>query len=486
VAASLGPDQRKNLAIAALSGGEPVSRLAAGQQVSRKFVYQQVHRADQALDETFAVEPDDQQVLYHLPVTKEWIRQVVLAQALEGHSSYRGIAQIVADVIGYRNLSVGTIHNILAEAAERARVINATEDLSAIRVGGHDEIYQAGRPVLVGADLESTYCYLLTQVEHCDETSWGVNLLDLAERGLHPDYTVADGGLALRAGQKAAWGNLPCHGDVFHGERELGQLASYLAHRAAGCTAAAEGLQRKKDRLDSFGRTDRGLCARLSVARRAQRQAIALAADIRLLSQWLQEDILSLAGPDLATRRELFDFVIEELAGRQPLCPHRIEPVRRTLQRQRDDLLAFAGVLDQRLAEIAAGQHVPPSMVRAVCQLEGLDRNLPAYWQRAGRLTALLGKKFHAVQAEVVDAMDHTPRASSLIENINSRLRAYFFLRRQLGNDYLDLLRFFFNHHRFRRSQNAQRVGKSPAELLTGQPHPHWLQLLGHPRFGQN
>jgi hypothetical protein len=297
---------------------------------------------------------------------------------------------------------------------------------------------------------------------------------------------VADGGSALRAGQKAAWGNLPCHGDVFHCERELGRLASYLAHRAAGCTAAAEGLQRKKARLDSFGRTDRGVCTRLSVARRAASQAVALAADIRLLSQWLQEDILSLAGPDLTTRRELFDFVIEELALRQPLCPHRIEPVRRTLQRQRDDLLAFAGVLDQRLAEIASDLHVPLWMVRAVCELEGLDRNRPPYWQRAGRLTARLGKKLHTVQAEVVDAMDQTPRASSLIENINSRLRAYFFLRRQLGNDYLDLLRFFFNHHRFRRSQNSRRVGKSPAELLTGRPHPHWLELLGHPRFEQN
>jgi hypothetical protein len=486
VAASLGPDQRKNLAIAALSGIAPVSRLAAGQQVSRKFLYQQARKADQALDETFAVEPDDEQVLYHLPVTKKWIRQLVLAQALEGHSSYRGIIQIVGDVIGYRKLSVGTVHNILRQAAQQARVLNTAEDLSAIRVGGHDEIYQAGRPVLVGADLESTYCYLLAQVEHCDQTSWGVHLLDLAERGLHPDYTVADGGSALRAGQAAAWGDLPCHGDVFHAERELGRLASYLAHRATGCTTAAEGLQRKKDRIDSYGRTDRGLCTRLSVARRAQKQAVALAADIQLLSQWLQQDILSLAGPDLATRRELFNFVVEELALRQPLCPHRIEPVRCMLQRQRDELLAFAGVLDERLAEIAADLQVPTSAVRAICLLEGLDRNLPAYWQRAGRLTAMLGKKFHTVQAEVLDAMDQTPRASSLIENINSRLRAYFFLRRQLGSEYLDLLRFFFNHHRFLRSGNSRRVGKSPAELLTGRPHPHWLQLLGHQRFGQN
>jgi hypothetical protein len=26
-------------------------------------------------------------------------------------------------------------------------------------------------------------------------------------------------------------------------------------------------------------------------------------------------------------------------------------------------------------------------------------------------------------------------------------------------------------------------VGRSPAELLTGVPHPHWLSLLGYRRF---
>jgi hypothetical protein len=33
----------------------------------------------------------------------------------------------------------------------------------------------------------------------------------------------------------------------------------------------------------------------------------------------------------------------------------------------------------------------------------------------------------------VVEAMKHIPRASSLVENLNSRLRNYFSLRRQLG-----------------------------------------------------
>ena len=51
--------------------------------------------------------------------------------------------------------------------------------------------------------------------------------------------------------------------------------------------------------------------------------------------------------------------------------------------------------------------------------------------------------------------------------------------RRHLGGSYLDLLRFFLNHRRFVRSRHAERQGKSPRELMTGQGHPHWLTLLG-------
>ena len=39
------------------------------------------------------------------------------------------------------------------------------------------------------------------------------------------------------------------------------------------------------------------------------------------------------------------------------------------------------------------------------------------------------------------------------------------------------------NHRCFMRSQLPERVGKSPKELLTGQPHSYWLELLGFKRF---
>ena len=80
-------------------------------------------------------------------------------------------------------------------------------------------------------------------------------------------------------------------------------------------------------------------------------------------------------------------------------------------------------------------------------------------------------------------AMNDTPRSSSMVENLNSRLRRYFFLRRHLGDADLSLLQFFLNHRVLMRSRRAERVGKTPKELLTGQAHARWLELLGFERL---
>jgi hypothetical protein len=208
-------------------------------------------------------------------------------------------------------------------------------------------------------------------------------------------------------------------------------------------------------------------------------QAHGLARDMRTLTHWLRHDVLALAGPALATRQLLFDFIVEELAAREPEDPRRIRPVRVALQNQRDDLLAFAGVLDAKLADIAQAHAIGEPLVRETLVLHRLPTTSPVYWQGWNRLRARVGGKFHALFGAVSRAMADTPRSSSLVENLKSRLRTYFTLRRHLGGSYLDLLRFFLNHRRFLRSRHAEHQGKSPRELMTGHGHPHWLTLLG-------
>jgi hypothetical protein len=191
-------------------------------------------------------------------------------------------------------------------------------------------------------------------------------------------------------------------------------------------------------------------------------QADELARDVRTLTQWLIHDILALAGPVLATRQMLFDFVVDELRRREFLDPRRIRPVRIALQNQRDDLLAFAGVLDAKLAGVAQAAGVPDDLVRAAYVLHREPTTSPAYWQGWGRLQSQLSGHFQAVFAAVAQVMRHTPRSSSLVENLNARLRNYFTLRRHLGTPHLDLLRFFLNHRDFVRSRRVERQGKNP------------------------
>lgn len=480
----LGPGERKDLAVQVLARARPVTHLAREEGVSRKFLYRQASRAELALDGEFDPAEDDHDILFELPVTKRWLEQLVLGLVLVCHSSYRGVIELLRGLFDVE-MSIGKIHNIVRSAVERARGINEAQDLSRIRVGAHDEIFQAGNPVLVGADVDSTYCYLLSPEEHRDGDTWGVHLLDLADRGLRPDYTIADAGKGLRAGQKIAWPGTPCHGDVFHPLLESGRLAYYLENRASGAVSAREKLEGKMERARKHGR-GQAFSKKLALARKAEKEATALAEDVRTLADWMKNDVLSLAGPDLPTRRELFDFIVDELRAREGFARHRIRPVRRALENQRDELLSFAAVLDEELREIARRLEVPPYLVQAVCELQGLDEASPARWQREAELREKLRWRHDDVQRAVVEAMSNVPRASSIIENLNGRLRNYFFLRRQLGPEYLDLLRFFLNHRTFMRSDRPERVGKSPAELLTGKKHAHWLELLGYELFRRN
>src|SRR5205085_5916536 len=185
------PHQRQQLALEALAG-HSVSALAQEQQVSRKFIYQQLHHAHDALDLAFAPPPADQDaVLFTLPVTKHWLRQLVLGLLLVCHSSLRGVTELLDDLFDYP-LSVGSVHNILQQAVTTARRVNGQEHLSRIGLGAHDEIFQAGQPVLVGADVASTYCYPLSLEEHRDADTWGVRLLELVDRRFQPQATIAD------------------------------------------------------------------------------------------------------------------------------------------------------------------------------------------------------------------------------------------------------------------------------------------------------
>ena len=178
----LGPNQRRDIALDVLAGTRSTSEVSRSEGVSRKFVSQQAQIAGQAMQVAFepvaqlatvAVKDPADRVLFHIPVTGRFIHKPVLALIFYCHSSYRGVLELLRDVFGI-TISQGNIHNIAQEAAKTAQPINKQVDLSGVRIGAHDEIFQNGKPVLVGCDVKSTYCYLLSLEEHRDAVTWGV------------------------------------------------------------------------------------------------------------------------------------------------------------------------------------------------------------------------------------------------------------------------------------------------------------------------
>lgn len=489
-AKSLGPSERLSLGVQALAGHQTITDLADDAGVSRKFVYQQRDRAQGALDDAFTPSMPDDEVLFHLPITKNWLKQAALGLTLICHSSYRGVHEFCRDLLGV-NMAVGTVHNIVHDAIDQARPYNQHQNLANVKVAGLDEIFQKRQPVLVGADIRSTYCFLLSAEEQRDGDTWALRLMECQDRGFAPQATIADFGTGIRAGQARAMPNVPCRGDIFHALHEITPVVAFLENRAYDAIAAHDKLQHQKTKLQRQARRAQlgqvqELARKVSAAAREQAKAIPLADEVALLARWLRTEVFAVSGLPYADRCMLFDFLVGEWKARVPQCPHRLQPVCTLLQNHRDQLLAFALQLDEDLAQLAAEFEVPVAIVREMLDVQKLDQRPAQRWPREGALRDQLRSRFDSLDQRVRALSEQVVRASSIIENLNSRLRNYFFLRREIGSGYLELLQFFLNHRRFLRSERPERADKSPAELLTGQAHPHWLEMLGHRRTCQN
>lgn len=100
----------------------------------------------------------------------------------------------------------------------------------------------------------------------------------------------------------------------------------------------------------------------------------------------MNHDVLELAGPALAERQELYDFVVAELQRREGMGGKKVRVLRKALQNQRDDILGFAQALDDKLADISQQLKTPPNLAWEMCLLFRKQPTSNAYWQAWNQL----------------------------------------------------------------------------------------------------
>lgn len=479
-AKSLDKETRKKIAILSYTKSCKITYLSDVYKVSRKFIYAQVNKIQVKIDEAFDEEVKEKVHKVHavIEITAEWIQNCIINLVLNCCTSYRNIKDYLLEVCNY-SISIGSIKNCVQEFCNRAIAINQREDLSQIKVGCHDEMFQGGKPILGGIDPKSFYCYLLQDSEKRDEAHWGVNLLDCTDKGFSPEYTIADFGTGLRAGQAAALPGVECFGDVFHALQDTKKVLRQMEHAAYKAIGEYEELLKKMQKAQKTSQ-GRKYSYALSQAYKAEKAAIECYDNMAILMEWLRNDIFKPSGLSHRDRSDLYDFITSNMEHIDLLEQHKTGHKLLTyLKNHKEKLLMFSKLIDNIAIDVSKKYEIPIGDIRNSISLYYADKKSSSYL----KLKEMVQQNLNNAYTDTIEPILHKKlsyvfRASSSIENLNGRVRVYANLRRSLGQDFLELLRFYFNHKIIKRSKKQERQGKSPALLLSGNEHEHWLDML--------
>ena len=464
-----------DIALQAIRRQQTVSALSKQFNCSRTTVYKQQDKALDAANKAF--EKDDEEVLFYIPVTKSFIDQTVISLRLICESSYRNIMFYLETMYDY-SLSLGTVFNILDDAAVKADPINKAYDLSLIKDSASDELFHWGSPILATVDIPSRFCALLVKEDCRDYETWGVHLLDLIEQGFGPEISIIDSAKGLIKGFEEVLPKTVIRHDHFHIIMDLKDCGKFLSNKEASAVTAALKLLKRADKARNEEKKqtlkDAWNTALIDLNMREETCNM-----FKLLSSWMQYDVLQLAGLPPEARTELYDFIVTEMEALALKHPHRIDAIVSSLKYQRIALLDVSHALNKQFDVLASQHIVPIETIWAIFYAVRYDIDSIKGHEASCELESLLGLQYEKIEDAVLHILETTHRCSSMIENFNSRLRPYLDERKFMSQKSLGLIQFYLNHKPFMRSKHERLKGKTPAEALTGKAHKPWLEMLG-------
>ena len=225
-------------------------------------------------------------------------------------------------------------------------------------------------------------------------------------------------------------------------------MRRFFKNRLSTSVTYLDKKQRKMNKARALGKPQQH-AKKLGLAKQDETKIRFLSRSIDILVQWMQHDVVNKSGPNPEIRRELYDFIVTELEALAKIHGHRIKPIVTTLKNQADLQWMFVDVLNEKFKAISQKHKIPLEKFWELCALERCKHSGDAYAIHSLPLQDYFGDKFDAIEDEVLMTLDSTERTSSMVENLNSRLSPYFFIRQEIGHGFLELLRFYLNHSPF-------------------------------------
>jgi len=449
--------------------GEPIDEISTESGMNRSYIYDQKKNVRDYI-ETLDEEESEAPVI---KLTTALKKRLILSMALDCGSSIEGIQRALEASLDIK-VSIGYISGVISEAAIRAQAFDDTINLEGIRQGANDEIFQCGTPILTGIDPETSYTYLLEEGKDRSAETWQLYMEDCKERGLSLETSINDGGTGLNAGIPKAFPEIIIQGDTFHVSHGMGKEINKAERKAeAAIKAEAELEQRVQG-----SRPQQKTKEKLEEIKPEVEEKIKVYDTLSILFSWLKF-LLGFSGYSIADTIDLIKYVLDEmekLSSKFPGIIKEAEKIRKILP----TLLTFISRLEKAFETCAELQGIPPDAFRLMYRQLAYSVQSNEYFEIEYGLWDMLKGNYGMVRELFAQQLKTVKKASSLVENLNGRIRKYMDVKRVVPTGFFVLLKVYFNTRQYKRSRCKERIGKSPLELLTGKPHAGFLEALGY------
>ena len=260
--------------------------------------------------------------------------------------------------------------------------------------------------------------------------------------------------------------------DVFHALRDVG---AYVIREQRRAMAALSELCELENKLKS-PKVRQKTRKRYEELSATINDTLHKADTLRILYEWLKE-MTAFSGYGYEKSFALCVWILEQMAA---LFPER-KKYQQSLSSFRNhlpDILKFLRRLQDNLRQAAQLAHMAEDDLMLLYHQRAYPLYSKEYAAMERRLFQRLGNRILEARQTIDETIRMTFRASSMIENVNSRIRCYMNLKRNIPSKFLSLLRFYFNTRKANRPTNKSWAGTSALDRLTGHDNPSFLNLL--------